>query len=106
MSSYLALIFAIFLLYLQKEKPKQMDINRKEFAKSIVGFLIFFAIMYAGVYGGATILKNIGTMKIKYPVTEREGVVDNYHGVEIADPYRWLEDDILHCKVVSMLCRS
>ena len=71
-----------------------MDINRKEFSKSIIGFLLFFAIMYAGVYGGATLLKNIGTMKIKYPVTEREGVVDNYHGVEIADPYRWLEDDM------------
>ena len=71
-----------------------MDINRKEFAKSIIGFLLFFAIMYAGVYGGATLLKNIGTMDIKYPVTEREGVVDNYHGVDIADPYRWLEDDM------------
>ena len=31
---------------------------------------------------------------IDYPETAREGVVDNYHGVEIADPYRWLEDDM------------
>ena len=28
-----------------------------------------------------------------YPVTEREGVKDNYFGTEVADPYRWLEDD-------------
>lgn len=27
-----------------------------------------------------------------YPETERGNVVDNYHGTEVADPYRWLED--------------
>ena len=35
-------------------------------------------------------------MKIKhlpYPETERGNVTDNYFGTEVADPYRWLEDD-------------
>lgn len=36
------------------------------------------------------------TMKIKhlpYPEAERSDVVDNYFGTDVADPYRWLEDD-------------
>ncbi len=31
--------------------------------------------------------------KIKYPVTKKVDVVDNYFGVNVADPYRWFEDD-------------
>ena len=31
---------------------------------------------------------------LTYPDTKRVKVVDNYHGTEVADPYRWLEDDV------------
>ncbi len=31
--------------------------------------------------------------KVKYPETAKEDVVDTYFGVQVADPYRWLEDD-------------
>ena len=44
-----------------------MEINRKEFAKSVVAFIIFFAIMYVGVYFGCEILKNSKAIKINYP---------------------------------------
>ena len=30
---------------------------------------------------------------LEYPVTLKVDTIDNYHGVEVADPYRWLEDD-------------
>ncbi|MBN2764841.1 MAG: S9 family peptidase [Paludibacteraceae bacterium] len=31
--------------------------------------------------------------KLTYPETIREDVTDNYFGVEVAEPYRWLEND-------------
>jgi prolyl oligopeptidase len=33
------------------------------------------------------------SVKLKYPKTAKTNVVDHYHGTEVADPYRWLEDD-------------
>ncbi len=31
--------------------------------------------------------------KLNYPATVKTPVVDNYHGINVTDPYRWLEDD-------------
>ena len=31
--------------------------------------------------------------KLTYPITATTNVVEDYHGVNVADPYRWLEDD-------------
>lgn len=42
----------------------------------------------------ATLVDTHGfTQKIKYPVTASVEQSDDYHGVKVADPYRWLEDD-------------
>lgn len=47
--------------------------------------------------GAAAMMASCNNMKriktMPYPQAERTDVVDNYFGTEVADPYRWLEDD-------------
>jgi prolyl oligopeptidase len=38
-------------------------------------------------------ITQIQTKKMTYPETKRIDIKDNYFGTEVADPYRWLEDD-------------
>nr|WP_233267474.1 prolyl oligopeptidase family serine peptidase [Paraglaciecola sp. L3A3] len=33
-------------------------------------------------------------MKIQYPKSQQQQVINNYFGTEISDPYRWLENDL------------
>jgi prolyl oligopeptidase len=57
------------------------------------------------VLAGAMLLSTAGCVAIaappKYPDSKKVDVVDTYHGVTVADPYRWLEDDVRESKEVS-----
>ncbi|MGZ8550984.1 MAG: S9 family peptidase, partial [Chitinophagaceae bacterium] len=48
--------------------------------KKILFFLAVFSTFLAGA-------------QLKYPETRKVDTVTDYHGVPVADPYRWLEDD-------------
>lgn len=50
--------------------------------------VLIFSVLF--IYSCATTLSGI----LEYPTTHKGTVIDNYFGAEIADPYRWLENDL------------
>lgn len=50
--------------------------------------VLIFSVLF--IYSCATTLSGI----LEYPTTHKGTIIDNYFGAEIADPYRWLENDL------------
>jgi len=46
------------------------------------------------------------TSRLTYPVTRKGKVTDDYHGTMVADPYRWLENDVRESEEVSAWVES
>jgi len=40
-------------------------------------------------------------VELVYPVTDKVDHVDSYHGTDVADSFRWLEDDVRESEAVS-----
>ncbi|WP_289060499.1 prolyl oligopeptidase family serine peptidase [uncultured Zobellia sp.] len=55
-------------------------------------FAVLFSLASATL-AGQTLPKNENHM-VKYPKTRKSETVDTYFGTPVADPYRWLEDDM------------
>ena len=47
----------------------------------------------AVLLAGCATLATVKQPQLSYPVSRTTNVVDNYHGTEVTDSYRWLEDD-------------
>src|SRR6185312_9469281 len=52
----------------------------------------FASLVVAGLSCAA--LASAEDSPVSYPATRRVDQVDDYHGEKIADPYRWLEEDV------------
>src|SRR3712207_3344220 len=50
--------------------------------------LTLAAALAHGLAGGIQLAQG---QTLRYPVTKKGEVVDEYHGIRVADPYRWLE---------------
>jgi prolyl oligopeptidase len=51
------------------------------------------ATLFAAFALAATMCPPALAQKLQYPQTRKAGHKDTYHGMEVADPYRWLEDE-------------
>ncbi len=60
-----------------------------------------FKIVILMVIGTLVAVPASADPRIEYPNTRRGDLVETFHGVRVADPYRWLEEDIRQSKDVA-----
>jgi prolyl oligopeptidase len=59
------------------------------------------AALFVSVPTGRSIDVAAAEPALKYPTTKKVDQVDDHHGTKVADPYRWLEDDVRESKDVA-----
>jgi prolyl oligopeptidase len=52
------------------------------------------SLLFLGLLATVTLLAKAAEGELTYPSTKRVEVVEKLHGTEVADPYRWLEEDV------------
>lgn len=58
-----------------------------------ITIMILAALTVSSVGGGCESKRTVDLSWIEYPEAKRTEDTDEYHGVKVADPYRWLEDE-------------
>src|SRR5215216_627719 len=55
---------------------------------------IFIVLALAGIVCGQSAVRSVapGASRPAYPVARKSDQMDDFHGMKVADPYRWLED--------------
>jgi prolyl oligopeptidase len=73
----------------RKRRPKQFDPSADSRHRSAMSAAKTFSFMAIAI----TLAGCATTARLDYPGTRQSDQTDDYHGVKVADPYRWLEDD-------------
>ena len=55
---------------------------------------IFYLFLLSSVMACHKNAENSRNISVEYPKTSQVYTVDDYFGVQVKDPYRWLEDDM------------
>ena len=62
--------------------------------RAFVGAVVLATASIAAPTSFASQTSGVSLSKPAYPATRRDSVIDNVFGEEVADPYRWLENDV------------